>query len=400
MSLHTLHEVRCTTVSTCRRSLHGRVSYQPRHLLLIRRLYSRSCKLDVVTLSLLSHYGLLRFCGKRSDLKRTTNPRNPARSTRCGRPAGNGAVLIVSNRLRHGCRGRRHVSVSRSALVIIQLHPIRTNHVGVPLSLTQRSSPPPPSLYVFNAQSVAKPHVNKQLTVELLSYGINVAVISETHLEKKHVDSCVTIDEYVLFRHDRPAREGGGVAINVRQSFKASTWTSPGLIDPFFELLWVKVNLEHDVTFVGALHHPPAHLYVSADLLDLVETRVLGILREFPEAHVVLTGDLNTLPESEVVARTGLSPIVFQPTSGWLEDRLDRIYVSDQQYSSVKVVKSAVESDAVAIVAFADGVVLSVGKTRRVCSFTKHTPAQHAFFLASITEPVHHVNPKCPAGGM
>ena len=64
---------RCDTqlfqLSTCRRSLRGRVSYQSRHLLLIRRLYSRSCKLDVVTLSLLSHYGLLRFRGKRSGLQ-------------------------------------------------------------------------------------------------------------------------------------------------------------------------------------------------------------------------------------------------------------------------------------------------------------------------------------------
>jgi len=97
------------------------------------------------------------------------------------------------------------------------------------------------------------------------------------------------------------------------------------------------------------------------------------------------------LPDSELVARTGLTPIVFQPTRG--NNRLDRIYVSDQQYSSIKVVKSTVESDHLAIVASACGVVPSRGKTRRVCTFTKHTAAQHAHFLSSVTEPVHHVNP-------
>ena len=53
---------------------------------------------------------------------------------------------------------------------------------------------------------------------------------------------------------------------------------------------------------------------MSTDLLDVVESAVLDILREFPDAHITLAGDLNSLSESELVARTGLSPIVFQPT--------------------------------------------------------------------------------------
>ena len=148
-----------------------------------------------------------------------------------------------------------------------------------------------------------------------------------------------------------------GAQLYVRQPFEAITWTSPGLIDPLFELLWVKVHQEHDATFFSALYHLPAPLYVSADLLDLVETGLPSILREFPEAHVVVAGGLKMLPESEVIARTGLSPVDFQPTRG-----NNQIYVSDQQYSSVKVVKSPVESDHVAIVAYADGVVPSVGQ--------------------------------------
>ena len=56
------------------------------------------------------------------------------------------------------------------------------------------------------------------------NYGCNVdvAVITETHLKKKHAASCINIDKNVLFRRDRVHRKCGGVAVYVRQSMKAS----------------------------------------------------------------------------------------------------------------------------------------------------------------------------------
>ena len=99
----------------------------------------------------------------------------------------------------------------------------------------------------------------------------------------------------------------------------------------------------------------------------------------------------NQLPDNEVVTRTGMMSIVKQPTRG--NNKLDRIYVSDYDYSGVKVVKSAVTSDHMAIVAFSGDVVRTAGKTKRVCTFRKHTAVQHAHFLASVATPVHTVNP-------
>ena len=80
-----------------------------------------------------------------------------------------------------------------------------------------------------------------------------------------------------------------------------------------------------------AFYHPPAHppTDVSADLLDIIEFDVITIVSEFPDAHVIIAGDLDRLPETEIVNRTGLSAIAFQPTMG--NNRLDRIYVSDQE---------------------------------------------------------------------
>ena len=58
-----------------------------------------------------------------------------------------------------------------------------------------------PTLYVFNSASLVKPNAIEQLTVELLGYDVEIAVISESHLKKRHADSnCVNTDGYALFR--------------------------------------------------------------------------------------------------------------------------------------------------------------------------------------------------------
>jgi hypothetical protein len=86
----------------------------------------------------------------------------------------------------------------------------------------------PPSLYVFNAAALCKPHAIEQLTVELSGYDIDVAMISETHLKQKHSDSCVSIEGYSLFLCDRQRRRGGGVAIYIRRHWQAVEWSIPG----------------------------------------------------------------------------------------------------------------------------------------------------------------------------
>ena len=110
----------------------------------------------------------------------------------------------------------------------------------------------------------------------------------------------------------------------------------------------------------------------------------------FSGAHIILTGDLNQLSDTELIVRTGMSSIVTQPTRG--SNNLDRIYMSDYDYDGVKVVKSTVKSDHMAVIAYSGETVKTIGKTRRVCKFRKHTAAQHANFLSSVLYPVHIVN--------
>ena len=67
-----------------------------------------------------------------------------------------------------------------------------------------------------------------QLLAELSGYNIDIAVISETHLKKKHLDSTCRIAGYNLIRRDRLIRKAGGVAICVRNEFPVSELTIPG----------------------------------------------------------------------------------------------------------------------------------------------------------------------------
>ena len=253
---------------------------------------------------------------------------------------------------------------------------------------SRASSLSPPTLYVFNAASIVKPNAIEQLTTELIGYDIDIAVISESHL-KKHANNCVEIDGYSLFRRDRTGRKAGGVAIYARQSLAATEWPISKL-DPNFEMLWIKVEQNSGVTFVCALYHPPSPIYNTANLLVLIESTVLRIHQDYPDSHIILAGDLNTLSDSELVIRTGMMSIVNQPTRG--NSMLDRIYVSDAQYSGVKVVKSAVKSDHLAIVAYTGVAKTTVGRTRRVCKYRKHTSALHAHFLASVSALIYTLN--------
>jgi len=262
--------------------------------------------------------------------------------------------------------------------------------------LTAEKTMPPeitlsPTLYVFNSASLVKPNAIEQLTVELMGYDVDIAVISESHLKKRHADSSVNINGYSLFRRDRARRKGGGVVIYVRDSLTAVVWSPIPVADPKYELLWVKVSHGHNTTLVGALYHPPVAQYQASDILAHIEANVLQIQNDFTEGHIILAGDFNALPDTEVIIRSGLMPIVSQPTRG--NRYLDRVYVSDIHYDSVKVVRSTVKSDHMAIVAYSGLLKKTVNKTRTKHTFRKHTAEQHACFLRSVTPALYTVNP-------
>jgi hypothetical protein len=118
-----------------------------------------------------------------------------------------------------------------------------------------------------------------------------------------------------------------------RRSLAASEWAIINF-DPVYEILWVNVVQNEDITFVGVIYHPPQSIYSTANLLDLMEEAVIRMHRDFPDCHVILAGDLNALPDSEII-------VITEVTGSAVDERkqlcyLDRVYVSDLECETVK----------------------------------------------------------------
>jgi len=110
---------------------------------------------------------------------------------------------------------------------VVGQRPLRPDPSPTP-ALPQHAVSATPTLYVLNAAAITKPHATEHLTADLKGYNVDVAVITETHLKKKHADHHVTVDGYALFRRDRVDRRGGGIAVYVNSRLSADVWPCPG----------------------------------------------------------------------------------------------------------------------------------------------------------------------------
>ena len=241
----------------------------------------------------------------------------------------------------------------------------------------------PPTLYVLNVAAITKPHAIEHVAADLLAYNVDIAVICETHLKKKHFDHSFVIDGYSLFRRDRLGRRGGGVAVYVSSRMSAEVWTPPcDNID--FELLWVTILAGGRKVFVGALYHPPKPIYQPVLLVDYLERCLDAIAAESPSALTIIAGDFNSLSNDDIIASTALLSIVNQPTRG--PNCLDRIFINELCYCGIKVVNSAAKSDHKAVVAYTGAKPVDANKRRDKRRFRKRSPAQHAAFLEHVSQ--------------
>ena len=70
-------------------------------------------------------------------------------------------------------------------------------------AVTSTTTSSPPTLYLLNAAAITKPDAIEHLTADLQGYKVDIAIITETHLKKKHADECFDIHGYSMFRRDR-----------------------------------------------------------------------------------------------------------------------------------------------------------------------------------------------------
>ena len=242
-----------------------------------------------------------------------------------------------------------------------------------------------PSLYLINPTSLAKPHALQHLHADLLGYGTDVAVITETWFKKHHDASLVHIEGFNIFRKDRERRRGGGVAVYVSDKLISELYVplvSSINVDVNFETLCVKISNAFLTYYVIGVYHPPKPLYQSSALLDYLSNIIDTIANVDAKAAVILTGDFNQLGD-ESFKDMGLLSLVNEPThQGHI---LDRLYTSQPIYNSCKVVTSTIVTAHKAIVARADNsFIADLNKSSNIISFRKRTPARNASLLSSL----------------
>jgi len=167
-----------------------------------------------------------------------------------------------------------------------------------------------PTLYVLNAAAITKPHAIQHLAAGLTAYEVDIAVITETHLKKKHADHSFAIDGYSLFRRDRQGRRGGGVAVHVKNVMSSDVWTCHADLAEY-ELLWILVKLNSHTFLTGAVYHPPKPMYQPSSMLDYIEASIDAVTGAYPSATVILAGDFNALDDSEIISRNALLSIII-----------------------------------------------------------------------------------------
>lgn len=89
--------------------------------------------------------------------------------------------------------------------------------------------------------------------IELASAFTPFIVLTETHLKSYHFDGEVQMEDYIIYRGDRPKREKGGVAIFLHNSFAVSTQDKFG--DGFSES--VMIFLPRANLVLAAIYRPP-----------------------------------------------------------------------------------------------------------------------------------------------
>ena len=237
----------------------------------------------------------------------------------------------------------------------------------------------PPSLYILNPTSLAKPHALQHLTADLLQYKSDVCLISETWFKKHHNLSLYTISGYTCYRRDRARRRGGGVAAYISDVCKSSIIDLP-FDDKLYEILWIHSYFKETDFIIGVLYHPPKALYRDTDFLHYIERSLDYFASTLPSCRVIVGGDFNQLDHSNLLA-LGLQETFYRPTHRG--HNLDRLYTTTPLYSNLKAVTSTVSTEHFAIVASSDqcSKITDFNKSANIIHYRKHTPQQSAALI-------------------
>jgi len=103
--------------------------------------------------------------------------------------------------------------------------------------------------------------------MDIKQYCPHVALITETWFNDKHLDSCLSIENYTLIRRDRIKRKGGGVCAYIRNDIKYEVFQCDGQANNI-EILWLKVSYGSHLYCIACCYHPPNPHYQPQLFVD------------------------------------------------------------------------------------------------------------------------------------
>jgi hypothetical protein len=174
-----------------------------------------------------------------------------------------------------------------------------------------------PRLPLLNATSLAKSFTKEQLLADALAVKADILLITETWFNSKITDEDLNLQDYVLLRHDRASRKGGGVCAYVRASFGCVVYHPFGVEElEDVETLWLKISMCELSYFIAACYHPPHSVYQPSAIVSQLSDSIESIVSRRTNILIVVAGDFNSLNTGSLASNCELYQLVKEPTNG------------------------------------------------------------------------------------
>eukprot|EP00057_Strongylocentrotus_purpuratus_P017941 XP_011672415.1 PREDICTED: uncharacterized protein LOC100890267 [Strongylocentrotus purpuratus] len=172
---------------------------------------------------------------------------------------------------------------------------------------------------LFNARSLSNKFSDFEAVLNTTHTNSDVIGVTETWFSAAKPASACQLSSFKLFHNDREERQGGGVALYIRDDINCYE-VFRNVTPPHLEALWVRlkssrtVQLANDI-YVGVIYSPPRSPS-RGEMSDYIIAAVDNIRLQSDSATIVIMGDFNDLATDDIEHQTLLSQVVTEPTRG------------------------------------------------------------------------------------
>ncbi|MCG8113299.1 MAG: endonuclease/exonuclease/phosphatase family protein, partial [Candidatus Thiodiazotropha taylori] len=139
------------------------------------------------------------------------------------------------------------------------------------------------SIVQYNVQSIS----NKLNLIEAELRNFDVICLTETWLDQRTTDDDLYLEEFKLFRRDRPGDNHGGICVYVRKNMYSKRRADLELHN--IECVWVEVAVHNKKQLIGTFYRPPNSINA---VLSTIEDSI-GLAFDTNIDNILITGDFN-----------------------------------------------------------------------------------------------------------